>query len=331
MFCYPRVGKISNKDERNKYKELDYYSNNKFHNIEDTTLMTGKQNESGNNIKPNKIIKAIKWDSYENDGEFTINWLGHSSLLIQMSYQNIPIDPILTNYAAPFNFIGIKRFSEVPINSENILDIDILLISYDHYDHLDYQTIKKIDSKVKNYIVPLGVDSYLLSFGVNKEKIHTLKWWESITINDIDYTLTPSRHYSGRNPLYSNATLWGGYYFTNKKNSIYYTDDSEYTETFKEINKNCGDVDVLLADTGQYNNAWSSIHMNPYEALKAANGVNAKYYISVHIGTFTLSNHNWYDPLEITTENKSEYNVNLITPEIGEKVYYKNISNYSSE
>lgn len=109
--------------------------------------------------------------SYENDEEFTINWLGHSSLLIQMSYQNILIDPILANYASPFNFIGIKRFSEVPINPENIPDIEILLISHDCYDHLDYQTIKKIDSKVKNYIVPLGVNSYLLSFGVNKEKI----------------------------------------------------------------------------------------------------------------------------------------------------------------
>ncbi len=131
LFCYPGVGKIPNKDKRNKYSELDYYSNNKFHNIEDTTLMTGRQNEGGNSIKPNKTIKAIKWNSYEIDREFTINWLGHSSYLFKC-YQNTLIVPVLTNYVSPFNFVGVKRFSEVPINPENIPDIDILLISHDH-------------------------------------------------------------------------------------------------------------------------------------------------------------------------------------------------------
>lgn len=322
LFFYPGVGKVPNKENQKYYAEINSnYYDNQFHNIEETT---------NNNVVPKTKIPVQKWGNYPEASEFTINWLGHSSLLIQMDGNNILIDPVLKTYASPVTFVGSKRFADIPILPKDVPEIDTLLISHDHYDHLDYQTIKAIDKKVKNYVVPLGVDSYLKSWGIDENKIHVLNWWDKVSINGIEYVSTPARHYSGRNPLKANSTLWSGYYFKDANNSVFYTGDSGYSEVFKEIVEKCGNVDILFADSGQYNKAWSQIHMNPLDSLQVAVDVQAKYFIPVHWGAFVLSDHDWNAPIKIAYQNKDKYGVNLITPQIGERVKYAEIENYKN-
>lgn len=333
LFLYPGVGKLPNKEKREDYaKRTKYYYNNKFHNIEDDSIMTGtyKKNK-GTEIIPKEEIPVKKITSIPKTDSFTITWLGHSSLFIQMSNKNILIDPVLTKYASPVGFTGSKRFSEIALLPENVPEIDYLLLSHDHYDHMDYQTIKQIDKKVKQYIVPLGVENYLIGWGIDSKKIITMGWWYNMTLENFSITATPSNHYSGRNPIKANSTWWCGYFISDSNNSIYYTGDSGYTKSFKEVYKQLGEVDVLLGDSGQYNESWATVHMNPNQDLQVAQDVHAKYYIPIHWGTFALSDHNWYDPGEIATENADKYGVNVITPQIGEYVKYEEIENYKTK
>lgn len=329
---YPSIGRTPNQKKQEEYaNRTELYYDNKFHNIKNIKLIKSKYDKNiKTQARPNKKIPVLKWSYFPKakKGETTITWLGHSSILLQINEKNILIDPILTEVASPIDFVGPKRFSEIPIKIEDMPLIDTLLISHDHYDHLDYETIKKIDKKVKNYVVPLGVENYLLSWGVSEGKIHTLGWWDSVTLYDLKFTSTPAQHYSSRNPLKKDSTWWSGYYIQNKELSIYFTGDTGYSDSFKEIYNKLGAVDLLLADTGQYNESWSTIHMNPYDSIKVAIDVHAKNYIPIHWGAFVLSDHNWYDPGEIATSLARKNNINAITPRIGERVRYQDINNY---
>lgn len=332
FWFFPSIGAIPNKKMRKSYQEktLHFYDN-QFHNVEDFTLPCGKYEKNKGAIAvPKREVPVITWESYpkSNPDDFTINWLGHSSCLIQMNGCNILIDPVLSKYASPVSFIGSKRFSKVPMEPENLPQIQVLLISHDHFDHLDYSAIMKIDEKVEHYLVPLGVESYFLSWGISKEKIHPLIWWEQFTFRGITFTMTPSQHFSGRNPFYKNISFWGGYHFTNQKHSIYFTGDSGYNDHFKEVYRRLGSVRVMLADAGQYNTKWSKIHMRPLEVLEASQDVHATYLIPVHWGAFALSNHEWNEPPKVIKSRASEYGVTVITPKIGERVVYDAIRNY---
>lgn len=332
LMFYPSVGKVPNKKRRKIYQEkTSHFYDNQFHNIEDFTLPSGKyEKNKGAIVVPKYEIPVVTWDNYPNShyDDFFINWLGHSSSFIQMNGSNILIDPVLSKYASPISMLGSKRFSKVAILPQNLPSISVLLISHDHYDHLDYKTIKEIDKKVEHYLVPLGVESFLLSWGIDEAKIHALDWWEQYIINGITFTMTPAQHFSGRNPLYKNATFWGGYHFTNGIHSVYFTGDSGYSSHFKEVYKRLGKVDVMLSDAGQYNTKWSKIHMRPMEALEAASDVQAKYLIPVHWGVFALSNHDWNETPKIMTSQALSHNIIVITPKIGQRIDYQNIMNY---
>lgn len=327
-FC-PSIGKVPTKKMREQYaKRNSLYYDNKFHNIDDIAVGVPQYSSTkGQLVVPADNIPMVNIQEFPVPmrDKTTITWLGHSCIMIQMDGKNILIDPALTKYASPFGLIGIKRFTESPIKLENMPSIDIMLISHDHYDHLDYKTIKKIDNKVKRYIVPLGVDSYLRSFGVKSEKITTLSWWEDEQMDNILITSIPARHYSMRNPFRNRATLWCGFLLKTDNVSIYFTGDTGYTSTFKEVGRRFGHVDIFMADSGQYNSAWSDVHMGPYDALRAASDVNATYYMPIHWGSFALSNHNWFDPPEIATLHQDEYGVKVVVPRIGEIVDAKDI------
>ncbi len=352
---YPGIGRVPSFRERKLYaKYNDLYYAGKFHNISKASIDASKNeykvskslkwiiekilkiseydDREAKNIRPKdglNVLKINKMDKPSKD-KITITWLGHSSLLIQMDGKNILTDPALTEYASPFGFTGFKRFNQSPIDLDGIDEIDVLLISHDHYDHLDYKTIKKIDSKVKKYIVPLGVESYLIGWKVNKSKIITLNWWENQKIDNVLFTAIPAKHYSMRNPMNRDATLWCGFLMQCNGKKLYFTGDTGYSETFSEVNNRFGAIDLFMADTGQYNKAWSGVHMNPYDALRAAKDVGAKYYMPVHWGAFALSNHDWFEPANITTSKQAEYCVKVVTPRIGEVVDLDLIGRYTS-
>lgn len=149
-------------------------------------------------------------------------------------------------------FAGPKRFSAVPISAENVPELDVVFISHDHYDHLDYQTITAIDGRVGAYVVPLGIDAILSGWGVDERKIYPLAWWESVELDGVTYTLIPAQHNSGRNPLKPNATLWGGIHMDDGSHSVYYTGDTGYYDIFSRVYDAFGAVNLMLADCGQY-------------------------------------------------------------------------------
>ena len=203
-------------------------------------------------LRPKGRVPVVKSNSIPEGekGKLNVTWFGHSTILVQMGERNVLIDPVLTKRSSPVSFAGPKRFSDIPVQAENLPKIDVLFISHDHYDHLDYRTIKKIDSKVKQYIVPIGVDSYLKGWGIDEKKIHALVWWEDILIDDVRYTLVPSQHFTGRNPLKYNITLWGGIYIKDDSHSFYYTGDTGYYEVFSKVYEKFGPVDLMMADSG---------------------------------------------------------------------------------
>ena len=333
MKFFPGIGMLPSYSRRKYYaKKSSLYYEGKFHNLTDAGIdMSNYEDKGAKNVKPKNVIKFLEVNEVESPkkDKVTITWLGHSSMLIQMDGKNILTDPALTKYASPFSFIGVKRFNVSPIKLENMPIIDVLLISHDHYDHLDYRTIKKIDKKVKRYIVPLGVESYLLGWNIDNKKIVVLNWWESRKIGEILFTAVPARHFSMRNPLNRDATLWCGFLMQCNGKNYYFTGDTGYSDTFGKIHDKFGDIDVFMADTGQYNKAWSGIHMNPYDALKAAKDVGAKYYMPIHWGAFSLSNHDWFEPANITTLNQEKYGIKVITPKIGEVVDVECIERYT--
>ena len=212
LWFYPSVGKLPDKAQREMFaaKTKQYYDG-QFHNENDTSTMTDSKSERSRHTTPETMIRAEKPSLLDNkdDDLLAFTWLGHSSFILQMGSLNILADPVLSNYSSPVSFAGPKRFSEVPITAGDMPEIDVIILSHDHYDHLDYDTIKKVDAKVKRYIVPLGVDSILKGFNVASEKIDAISWWDSVNIDGTTFTLTPSQHFTGRNPLKRQKHLLG--------------------------------------------------------------------------------------------------------------------------
>lgn len=331
---WPSVGKGPTKKMRREYAKRNHlYYDGKFHNIDDVSLGEPKYSLGrGQEVVPVGDIPVVNIQKFPQpvQDKITITWFGHSCIMIQMDGKNILIDPALTKCASPFGVIGVKRFSKSPMRLEDIPTIDVMLISHDHYDHLDYKTIKSIDNRVKRYIVPLGVESCLEGWGVDAKKITTISWWENSKVNNVLITSVPARHYSMRSPFRHRSTLWCGFLLKTDDMSIYFTGDTGYTSSFQEVRKRFGHVDIFMGDSGQYNSAWRDVHMGPYDALKAAKDVDATYYMPIHWGSFALSNHNWFDPPEIATINQDDYGVKVITPRIGEIVDVKDIEKYTT-
>lgn len=338
---YPSFGKKPSKDDKKVYeKKVDYYYNNKFHNKEEFSLMAKVEGSSlirdkfkkYVDKKPKEKIPVVKIkDLPKADLEnIRVVWFGHSTSLLQVNGMNILIDPVLCGYASPLSFIGPKRISEYPMEIEDLPEIDIVLISHDHYDHLDYKTIKKIDKKVKKYCVPLGVESRLKGWGVENRKINSLSWYDEVDINGIKVISTPSQHFSNRSINDSGSTLWCGFIIENKDKKIYYTGDTGSGEFFNDVYKRYGAIDLMLCESGQYDKLWPRVHMSPEQSLKAAETVKAKYVIPVHWAGFVLANHPWYEPPQkiIELEEKKNSPVTIITPKIGEIINYDEIEYY---
>ena len=329
---YPTIGKKPGKTEKENYAaRTEFYHNGQFHNENDYRVMTGTQAEKSALTMPGEMIPTEKLESVERAGagELRVTWLGHSSSLVQLGEQNVLIDPVMGGRSSPVSFAGPKRFSEVALSSENIPEIDVLFISHDHYDHLDYDVIRAVDHKVSHYVVPLGIDVILKGWGVEEAKLHPLTWWESVELNGVIYTLIPAQHYTGRNPLKANATLWGGLYMRDSMHSVYYSGDTGYYDVFARVYERFGETDLMLADAGQYDPAWAETHMFPEETVQAAVDAHAKVLLPVHWGAYSLSNHAWYDPPERAVAAAEAAGLPLATPRIGQTVDYENIGLFS--
>ena len=328
---YPSVGKLPDEDDRRIFAEQSkQYHGGQFRNENAVRTISGEGYPSSPRRKPKTKIPAERPELSAGTGpaDLTFTWLGHSSFLLQTGGMNVLADPVLSGRSSPVSFAGPERFSEIPLSAEEMPRIDLLLISHDHYDHLDYRTIRKLRDKVDVFAVPLGVDAILRGWGIDEERIHALDWWESIEINGTTVTLTPSQHFTGRDPLRTNRTLWGGYYLRNEEHSVYYTGDGGYCGAFRQVCERLGAPELMIAECGQYDTVWPQVHMFPEETVKAAKDVQAGWTIPVHWGAFCICNHAWDDPARRVTAEAEKEDLLLATPRIGQTVDYSRIGSY---
>ena len=276
---------------------------------------------------PGQEIIPLAMDSLEiveHDVDITrLNWFGHSSFLLQMDGKKILIDPMLGERASPTFLYNIKRFSsQLPIEVEKLPFIDAVIYSHDHYDHLDYDTVKKIKDKVGVFYTPLGLGAHLEKWGVEASRIIELDWWEEVNFDGIQLACTPAQHFSGRGVFDQAETLWVSWVILGKKDRIYFSGDSGYGEHFKEIGEKYGPFDIALMECGQYDPDWKHIHMFPEETAQAAQDVNSKRLVPIHWGAFKLAHHSWVDPIERVSVKSDELGIQLLTPRIGEALVW---------
>lgn len=245
-------------------------------------------------------------------------WLGHSSFLLQVGDQTILVDPVLESHASPFPVFA-ERFQPAVLKPEDMPKIDVILISHDHYDHLEMETMQKFAGTDTKIIVPLGVGSHLRGWGVLPEQIVELDWWEHHEFQGVQYTCTPAQHFSGRG-LHRNETLWASWAVSGFNQNVYYSGDSGYGPHFKEIGDRLGPFDLTFIENGQYNKNWRSVHQFPEEAVLAHKDLKGEAMVPVHWGMFELSVHSWYEPVERASQEAERLGVRLLTPKIGELV-----------
>jgi L-ascorbate metabolism protein UlaG (beta-lactamase superfamily) len=247
-------------------------------------------------------------------------WLGHSSFFIQLAGQRILVDPVLSNYAAPFSFLNKTFIGTDLYTADDFPDIDLLLISHDHWDHLDYRTAIALREKVKLALMPLGVGEHFERWGYPKEKLLEGDWNDDFNFeNGLQVVVLPARHYSGR--LFTrNKTLWAGFALQSYKHRIFLSGDSGYGPHFEEMAKSFQGFDLAAMDGGQYDPRWPYIHMTPEEAVQAAKDVGAARLLPGHVGRFDIANHPWDEPFKRFSQAARDDGVNLITPRIGEPI-----------
>ena len=324
LFLAPTFGgKPSGKDLERISKSANYGKDG-FVNLVPTVVSTPDSEEPFNPMKmfraeagknPGGPLPSLRFDksSFRN-GDFV--WLGHSTIMTRTADLTILIDPVF-NSASPVQFM-IKPFAmESRPVLEDLPTVDVILISHDHYDHLDYQTIKKLADKVGKFIVPLGIKSHLLKWGVSEERILDLDWYENSIVNNVEFVLTPSRHFSGR-AMKRNRTLWGSWVIKSAELNMYFSGDSGYFDEFKKIGATYGPFDIAFMENGAYNTNWNQIHLMPESSVQASVDLKAKKYFPIHWGKFDLSTHHWTEPIERATAAADEKGVSMVLPRIGE-------------
>ena len=337
----PQFGASASQESLERFQKSPNFLNGTFKNAELTVQNTGfkwstipKFFTDGNNKTPSAElpIKKITKNYFENEPTRPrITWFGHSAAFVEMEGLNIFIDPMLGDVPAPHPLLGSKRFQkELPISIDSLPKIDVVLISHDHYDHLDYGSIVKLKDKVDHFYVPLGIKAHLTKWGVEERKITEFDWWESINYNGIKFVSTPARHFSGRGITNRNSTLWCSWVLKSDNSSIFFTGDSGYGKHFKEIGTTYGPFDFAMMECGQYNEQWAQIHMSPEETIQASIDVKSSLTMPIHWGSFKLALHSWDDPIVRASKKANEVNIQLTTPKVGEAIVLDG-SNFPSE
>lgn len=310
------------------------YVNGQFRNLSPTPQlaegysMAGVMYEFFFKRKPHRIpldtIPSVKTDLLSLSAvEDILVWFGHSSYYIQLDGKRVLVDPVFSGNASPLpgtnkSFKGTERYavSDLP-------DIDYLILTHDHYDHVDYETLIELRSNVETVVCGLGVGAHLESWGYAPDIILEKDWHEKVDLDSgfIVYT-TPARHFSGRG-FSRNTTLWMSYVFQSPSMKIYIGGDSGYDTHYADIGKQFGPIDLAIVENGQYDRKWRYIHNHPEEVLQASRDLNATRLFPVHSSKFAMANHPWDEPLKKVAELNKSFNIPLVTPVIGEIVYLK--------
>ena len=267
-------------------------------------------------------------DFIKSDQTIKFIWLGHSTILVSINNKIILIDPVFSNSASPLDFF-LERYQAPTLSLKEIPKIDIILISHDHYDHLDMETIKWFKDKNIKFVLPLGVSSHLKRWGIDEKKIIELDWWERSVMGDILFVCTPAQHFSGRmGPINDNKSLWASWAVKSGNQSFYFSGDSGYDIHYKNIGDKLGPFDIVFMDSAQYNERWRAVHNMPDEVIQGFQDLRGKHLVPVGWGMFTLSLHSWYDPIIESTSRAEKLNLSIFTPRLGQVVRLDQENNF---
>ena len=251
-------------------------------------------------------------------------WLGHSTVLIEIDGMRVLTDPVWGPRASPSSVAGPKRFQPVPVALRALPPIDAVLISHDHYDHLDYPTIRELAKQQVPFVTSLGVGAHLEAWGVAPERITELDWWESHTVHNVKNALTvtvaPSQHFSGRGLRDRNATLWSSLVVRSDRHAVFFSGDTGLTSEYQTIRERLGPFDLVMLEVGAFHPSWGDIHLGPANALKAHGLLGGGAFLPVHWGTFSLAMHAWDEPAETLLALGEQASAQLVMPMLGEPI-----------
>ena len=329
-------GSITDEDKE-RYAESKHWNGGKFHNLVETTMdvnlltipkLLYKQICSGEAREPSKDIPVARFDtqSFTSDnGSANIIWYGHSVVLVRLDGQNILIDPMFGPNASPIAPFATNRFTKNTLDViDDLPEIDLVLFTHDHYDHLDMASMLKLKTKVRRYGVALGVARHLLAWGIDGDDIREFDWWDSLGFNGLQVTFTPTRHFSGRGLNDRAKSLWGGWVLQGASEKLYFSGDGGYGQHFREVGSRLGPFDFGFMECGQYNEHWHQIHMYPEESVQAAIDSGVRKAMPVHWSGFALAHHSWTEPVERFVESAEKNHLDVCVPRIGEQFQYPN-------
>ena len=248
-------------------------------------------------------------------------WLGHSTVLIEIDGLRVLTDPVWGPRASPSRIVGPKRFQPVPITLRQLPPIDLVVISHNHYDHLDYTTIRELAKRDVPFVTSLGVGAHLEAWDVPAQRITELDWWQSHTLPNADITVTaaPSQHFSGRGLKDRNATLWSSMVVRSERHSVFFSGDTGLTTEYVTIRERLGPFDLVMLEVGAFHPSWGDIHLGPENALNA-HALLGGVFLPVHWGTFSLAMHAWDEPVETLLKLAPKYDAQLLMPRLGQAV-----------
>ena len=326
----PSFGRLPQGERLERIKRSPHYRDGQFSNLHQTPVMASDKGRFGamlsflfrkpEGLRPENAVPTIKTDLHklERDKDVLI-WFGHSSYFIQIDGKRILVDPVFC-MASPVSFVN-KPFKGTDIyKPEDMPDIDYLVISHDHWDHLDYNTVKKLKDRIGAVICPLGVGEHFEYWGFDKERLIELDWNEDANLAPgFMIHCLPARHFSGRR-LTANQSLWASFLLEAPSQKIYIGGDGGYDTHYAEIGNRFPGIDLAILENGQYNEEWSLIHLMPQYMAQTARDLKAKRVLTVHHSKYALAKHRWDEPLKNAEEMKNKDSLNVLIPEIGEVV-----------
>ncbi|EHR60698.1 MBL fold metallo-hydrolase [Saccharomonospora cyanea] len=249
-----------------------------------------------------------------------VTWFGHASSLVELDGVRVLLDPVWSDRASPVRFAGPRRLHPVPHRLADLPRLDAIVISHDHYDHLDFATVRELTRlQQAPFVVPLGVGAHLRAWGVPEERVVELDWHQRTSIGALTITATPAQHFSGR-AFTRNTTLWASWVLTTPRGRVFYSGDTGYCDAFADIGRDHGPFDLTLVQIGAYASSWPDIHMTPEEGVATHLDVRGGLLVPVHWGTFNLAPHGWADPVERLLKAAEEHDVRVAVPRPGERI-----------
>ena len=330
---YKTFGKSPRGERLERIRKVANYRDGSFQNVEPTEVNPGKVSvfkimkamlSRPSTVRPSSEVPHVKTNLKELNAEGpVVVWFGHSSYFLQVEGFRILVDPVFSGNASPFRFFG-KAFEGADFyNAEDLPELDLLVLTHDHYDHLDWPSILKLVPGTKKIVASLGIGAHLEYWGVEKGKITELSWWEGHSVfSGVKITATPSRHFSGRR-FKRGETLWSSFVLQIENYNFFLGGDSGYDRTFTEIGEKFGPFDLAFLECGQYSEYWPQIHMAPEQTAMAAKDLQAKLVIPVHWGKFVMSIHPWNESIQRFSKAAEKEGVKFAAPKIGEPFFLR--------